>query len=764
MKKYSILLGAVLGSLALASCQKEAEIVPTDNADQHIPFALKADVPETRTAFDAATWEMSWENNDVIYAVTTDGLWGLPYGEDNEGTSIADFVYSDGSFATDLTIADGEHTFNFLYTANESQRSYHRSASTSFSLSAFQSEDASSPTAALKLNDALAGQVTATTPTDFVNVSMDHLFTLMKVTLKNKTGDAITIKKFEISATEATLAGIYTVTFGETPSIEIKSGKKSFVSVNVTNGEIAANGELPVFFVMAPLDNYSGSITFTAEDENGIVYTKTNAVTGVTFEAGKYNTANFSLKATPTMILNPESLETFSKDGGTQTITVTTFQFAGTPVITAESDNPVFATSVSNGVVTVSVDAHTTDLETGTLTITATSGEQVVSKTLALEQESGLTYADKTFFMETFGGTDSSLGTGSAVFASDNVGWVVANAYLAGEGGHSARFGKGSSGKGSATTPSIVIKNDVFDYSGAELKLTFKAAAWDNAKEKTSLKVFATGATLSGSALSNGQVTTVKGEWTDYELAVSGFTGTSFTITFEGLAADNARFYLDEVYVYYGATPKLDPGIGFEKEEYSAIIGEAFTAPTLINPHNVSVTYSSSDPNVATVNSSTGAVTITGQTEGASATITASFAGDDTYAQATASYVITLAKKPAGGTVLFVAGTDTSASTSITKDGVTITLSSGTLSRTDNYRVYAGATMTISCPDGLNITDIQITTVTAEDNNATQLSTTTGTYSVSTSGDTGTWKGSANSVVFASAKQCRMNQIEVTYK
>ena len=475
----------------------------------------------------------------------------------------------------------------------------------------------------------------------------------MKVTLKNKTGEDISINKFKISADGANLAGIFNVLFDQnTPYVTLKQSGKSYVIVEITNGAIAAGGELPVYFVMAPVSSFTGDITMTAEDENGVVYSKTNTLTNaVSFDAGKYNTANFSLMGNPTVFLTPETLEPFSKDGGVQTISVTTRQFAGIPTITATTDNSVFEASVSeDNVVTVSVASHTTDAETGILTITAAYGTQVVTKTVDLRQESGLSYADKTFFMETFGGTDSSLGTGNANFAADNEGWDVTKGFLAGADGHSARFGTGSE-KGIATTPEIVVKNGSFDYSGADLKLTFKAAAWSGNSEKTELKVSASGASLSGDALSGGVVTTKKGEWTDYELTISGFTGSSFTLTFEGYQASNSRFFLDEVYVYYGNTPKLNPGISFEKESYTAIIGEAFTAPDLINPNNLSVTYTSSDNNVAEVDLSTGAVTINSQTVGASATITASFAGNDTFASATASYTITLAEKPKGATV-----------------------------------------------------------------------------------------------------------------
>ena len=73
--------------------------------------------------------------------------------------------------------------------------------------------------------------------------------------------------------------------------------------------------------------------------------------------------------------------------------------------------------------------------------------------------------------------------------------------------------------------------------------------------------------------------------------------------------------------------------------------GDTFAAPTLtMSPSGLAVSYSSSNTSVATVNSSTGAVTIkaTGTT-----TITASFAGNDDYYSSSASYTLTV--KAQGG-------------------------------------------------------------------------------------------------------------------
>ena len=58
--------------------------------------------------------------------------------------------------------------------------------------------------------------------------------------------------------------------------------------------------------------------------------------------------------------------------------------------------------------------------------------------------------------------------------------------------------------------------------------------------------------------------------------------------------------------------------------------------------------------------------------------------------------------------VEFTAGTETSSTTTLTKSGITITVTSGTFNRTDNYRCYANNTMTISSTVG-NIVNIAFT-------------------------------------------------------
>lgn len=89
---------------------------------------------------------------------------------------------------------------------------------------------------------------------------------------------------------------------------------------------------------------------------------------------------------------------------------------------------------------------------------------------------------------------------------------------------------------------------------------------------------------------------------------------------------------------YRAGLPHAD--LSFPEESYTVNLGEAFTAPTLTNPHSVTVAYSSSNTNVAAVDATTGAVTI-GTTAG-KATISATFSGNESYLADEASYEITV--------------------------------------------------------------------------------------------------------------------------
>ncbi|MEE0921203.1 MAG: bacterial Ig-like domain-containing protein [Paludibacteraceae bacterium] len=86
-------------------------------------------------------------------------------------------------------------------------------------------------------------------------------------------------------------------------------------------------------------------------------------------------------------------------------------------------------------------------------------------------------------------------------------------------------------------------------------------------------------------------------------------------------------------------TTKDPAGLAYATTSYTANVGEAFTTPELTNPHNLVVTYSTSDASKATVDANTGAVTIVAA---GVVTITATTTGDATHDAGSASYTITI--------------------------------------------------------------------------------------------------------------------------
>lgn len=109
--------------------------------------------------------------------------------------------------------------------------------------------------------------------------------------------------------------------------------------------------------------------------------------------------------------------------------------------------------------------------------------------------------------------------------------WTLSNAYA---GDSCLKMGTGSK-LGELTTPALSGL-----LSGATL--TFRAGAWDNNNEKTTLKISISGA----GTLSATSVTLVKGAFTTYTISVTDGNDTT-KITFSGEQASNSRFFIDDI-------------------------------------------------------------------------------------------------------------------------------------------------------------------------------------------------------------------------
>lgn len=242
---------------------------------------------------------------------------------------------------------------------------------------------------------------------------------------------------------------------------------------------------------------------------------------------------------------------------------------------------------------------------------------------------------DKVFFYESFDTNDGTGGNddkwnGSIAFqniSSDNSGW----AFSYGKGANQcAKFGTGEAA-GSATTPKLGI-------TSGEATLWFKAGAWNGNKETLNISVTASG----DAKISQSSFVLVKGMWTEYSCVISGADETT-KVSFAAMNASNNRFFLDEIYVYTGKKPtvKANQTISFAQTDCSCYVDEVFSSQELTGA-KTTVTYSSSDENVATVDATTGTVTIIAA---GSTTIKALAEETEEYRSASASYKLTVSKR-----------------------------------------------------------------------------------------------------------------------
>ena len=137
------------------------------------------------------------------------------------------------------------------------------------------------------------------------------------------------------------------------------------------------------------------------------------------------------------------------------------------------------------------------------------------------------------------------------------------------------------------------------------------------------------GATIDGSTVTVTQAGSVTVKAT--APAVEGFLSSTATYT---LTVTDAR---------------EENGLAFAESSQQVTVGEVLPAPTLTNPYNLTVSYSSSDESVATVDADGN---VTGVAVG-TATITASFEGNNQYMAGSASYTINVKKALPEGALFY---------------------------------------------------------------------------------------------------------------
>lgn len=193
--------------------------------------------------------------------------------------------------------------------------------------------------------------------------------------------------------------------------------------------------------------------------------------------------------------------------------------------------------------------------------------------------------------------------------------------------------------------------------------------------------------------------------------------------------------------------------------------GTDFTGYTATEASNIagSITYAASGDAVATVNPTTGAVTINAAVYGTT-TITATFTPADPtqYSGSTATYQITNKKAVDLSEITFNVSEDKVSDTgklTLTKSIVKINTSSGALGDATDYRFYSRSKTTFSLTDPTRV----ITSIKFISSNTTYKNFTTNKPNYDKT--TGTWTGHEESVVFTASSQVNsVTQIIVTTK
>ena len=170
------------------------------------------------------------------------------------------------------------------------------------------------------------------------------------------------------------------------------------------------------------------------------------------------------------------------------------------------------------------------------------------------------------------------------------------------------------------------------------------------------------------------------------------------------------------------------------------------------------ITYSKTGDDIfSSFDESTGKLALNGNA--GTATVTATFAGDGTYAENSASYTLTVVD-PNKKEVTFDFSTmgykNAQVVSSVTKDGISIKLTKGTNNEAKYYtkdntlRVYTGAIMSFTAPEGYNISEISYGF-----KGEGSLTVTEGKW------ETPTWTGNAHAVTFTCTANIRIKTVTI---
>ena len=313
----------------------------------------------------------------------------------------------------------------------------------------------------------------------------------------------------------------------------------------------------------------------------------------------------------------------------------------------------ITCTTSSTGAITVSASEYVTTSVSGN-TITVTPVKATPSpQTITVNQAADATYAagEKTFTVTI------SNSTPAIVYEKvTNANQLVAgNEYILVASTSTSSYAMGNMGNNLRSNVEVTVDDDAVSIQGepiAVLTLGGINGAWTFLASDNDEYLAYSGS--NNQLHSSSDASAAASKWVitdDFQLESANVAGRYLQYN-----ASSPRFacYTGTqtdafLYVKQGGAinTKVAPGYSFSAATAEAILGEQFTAPTFSNPNNVSVTFASSDPTVATI-SNAGVVTLVAV---GTTVISATSVEDETYEAGTASYTLTVVDPNASGSV-----------------------------------------------------------------------------------------------------------------
>lgn len=593
MKKSLFYLAAF--AAVLSACAKEIEPANNDQAENTIPSNKETIViygsvnPLTKTTVDGSGI-FAWQASETIAVVEQDMT-------DSDGTPFSLSDASTGAFTGTKT--DGKDLVFAVSPASALREA---------------TEDSGDILYTLTLPTTYSGYVAGTTNAVMVGVPdneytgdgykfiFSHVAALLKFTYANVPYGT---KKFKLTTPE-NITGEWV--FDETSGISLDQAGADAKSVTITLAStVESVGQTMSFYVPVPAGNYTG-FSIELQDAAGNTLSGTNKTKtslDIDLEAG-------DIFPCPTITLPAESLASldYSTDGIASIITTkyndphNVDNASGTWVVCAYKNSGMQLNTDGGKVSYITIPTLMGNIKKVVVTGTYPTRYYMNNSNSATTGGVAGTEIDGKSYIDV---SAKSWSTAHIVSSGAAIATHVDVIYTAKEVDHITLT--------TSPTKTSYTYGDAFDFSGAVVTAYFK----DDTNADVTSFVTTDGA----------------------DVVASAGDGKTVTISYGG---KTTTFTID--------VAKAEAGLEYATAAYNVVPNAEFATPSLTNPFGVSVTYSSSNTSLVTVNASTGAVTI-GSSTGGPVTITASTTGNANVKAGEASYTITISSgvklsKPAG--------------------------------------------------------------------------------------------------------------------